>query len=44
MLNPTHQGTKADIMVSGETGPKITIKNVLWGNVLLCSGQVRNFV
>ena len=42
MLNPTHVGTKASITVAGETGKDIVISDVLWGNVLLCSGQVGN--
>eukprot|EP00117_Sycon_ciliatum_P036047 scpid34671/ scgid27197/ Alpha-galactosidase; Alpha-D-galactoside galactohydrolase; Melibiase len=39
MLNPIRGNKPFDIVMSGETGPSVTLHKVLAGNVLLCSGQ-----
>lgn len=42
MLDPVQDSMKTyNITVSGEDGEPVVIKDVMYGNVLLCSGQVR---
>ena len=44
MLDPVGASMKTyNITVSGEEGQPIVIKDVMYGNVLLCSGQVAQY-